>query len=240
MKLYDELADWWPIFSAPSDYEEEAGIYADAFALHARRELSTMLELGSGGGNNASWMKERFDLTLCDLSPAMIDVSRRLNPDLEHHVGDMRSVRLGRRFDAVLIHDAIMYMCTEDDLRAAIGTAAAHLEPGGMAMFVPDDTLETYVPETEHGGHDGPDGRAVRYLMWTTEPEANICYTTFVYVLRDGERETIESERHTWGLFPRATWLTLIAESGLEPEVVPYPHSAFDREHEIFCGHAPA
>jgi len=43
----------------------------------------------------------------------------------------MRSVRLGRTYDAVIIHDAIMYMTTEDDLVAALATARAHLAPAG-------------------------------------------------------------------------------------------------------------
>ncbi len=236
MKLYDELADWWPIFSAPADYEEEAGIYADAVALHARREVHHVLELGSGGGNNASFIKERFDMTLCDLSPGMLAVSRKLNPELDHVQGDMRTVRLGRRFDAVLIHDAIMYMTTEDDLAAAIRTAAEHLEPDGMALFVPDDTAESYVPETEHGGHDG-DGRSIRFLQWGAPANGTVCTSTFVYVLREGDREWVDSEQHTWGLFPKATWLRLITDAGLEPQVLPYPHSEFERAHELFVGH---
>ena len=28
MKLYDELAEWWPLFSAPADYAEEAAFFA--------------------------------------------------------------------------------------------------------------------------------------------------------------------------------------------------------------------
>jgi SAM-dependent methyltransferase len=239
VKLYDELADWWPIFSAPADYEEEAGIYADTIALHARREIRNVLELGSGGGNNASFIKERFDMTLCDLSEGMLAVSRALNPELEHVQGDMRTVRLGRLFDAVMIHDAIMYMTTQADLAAAIRTAADHLEPNGMALFVPDDTTESYVPESELGGHDG-DGRSIRFLQWGHPATGSVCKSTFVYVLREGGREWIESEEHTWGLFPRAVWLGLIADAGLEPDVYPYPHSEFDRTHELFAGHKPA
>ena len=56
--------------------------------------------------------------TAVDISPQMLANSQALNPDVEHHVGDMRSVRLGRRFQAVLIHDAISYMLTEEDLSA--------------------------------------------------------------------------------------------------------------------------
>ena len=45
--------------------------------------------------------------------------SRRLNPGVSHYVGDMRSVRLGETFDAVLIHDSLDYMTTEVELRGS-------------------------------------------------------------------------------------------------------------------------
>lgn len=111
-----------------------------------------MLELGSGGGNNASHMKREFLLTLVDRSPGMLGVSRRLNPECEHVEGDMRSVRLGRTFDAVFVHDAIAYLTTEDDLRALFETAFEHCRRGGVALFVPDCVGETFEPATDHGG----------------------------------------------------------------------------------------
>jgi hypothetical protein len=46
-------------------------------------------------------------MTLVEPSVGMLAVSRALNPDLEHVQGDMRTVRLGRHFDAVFVHDAI-------------------------------------------------------------------------------------------------------------------------------------
>ena len=82
--------------------------------------MREVLELGSGGGNNAVHLKAGFDLTLVDLSAEMVAVSQPLNPECDHVVGDMRTVRLGRTFDAVFVHDAVAYMLTEDDLRAAM------------------------------------------------------------------------------------------------------------------------
>lgn len=237
-RLYGDLASWWPIFSSPEHYEEEASTFVATLHANKRRDLQHVLELGSGGGNNASHMKTHFDMTLVDLSPAMIKVSRELNPELEHIEGDMRTVRLERTFDAVMIHDAIAYMLTEDDLAAAIATAVAHLDPGGIALFVPDDTTETFKMLTDHGGDDG-DGRAIRYLQWTHPPKGTTHETTFVYVLREGDDVSIESETHTFGLFPRAIWLRLIEDAGLEARAVPYEHSEFESPREMFVGLKP-
>jgi hypothetical protein len=69
----------------------------------------------------------------------------------------MRTVRLDHQFDAVFIHDAIVYMTTEADVRAAIETAFLHCRPGGAALFAPDHLRENFAEDTEHGGHDDDD-----------------------------------------------------------------------------------
>ena len=170
MRLYTDLAPWWPLLSAPEDYEEEAAIYANLIIEHSARPPDTVLELGSGGGNNASHMKARFKMTLVDRSDGMLEVSRRLNPDCEHFQGDMRTVRLNREFDAVFVQDAVCYMTTEADLRNAIETAAVHCAPRGVVLFAPDFIRENFRTGTDHGGHDGT-GRALRYLEWVHDPD---------------------------------------------------------------------
>src|SRR5262245_58467431 len=127
LKLYGELADWWGLLSDPGDYAEEAGVAADLLRESCEGgALETVLELGSGGGNLASHLKKHFTLTLSDVSAAMVQVSRVLNPECEHIVGDMRTLRLGRTFDGVLVHDAIGYMTTIEDLRQALETCTVH------------------------------------------------------------------------------------------------------------------
>ena len=138
MKLYTELASWWPLLSAPEDYAEEAAFYESQLVAACDGPARTLLELGSGGGNNASHMKARFELTLVEPSPGMLELSQALNPGCEHVEGDMRSVRLGRTFDCVFVHDAVVYMTSEADLRAAIETASIHCRPGGSVLFAPD------------------------------------------------------------------------------------------------------
>ena len=115
-KLYSELAAWWPLLSAPEEYAEEAAFYRKAILAACSTPPHTMLELGSGGGNNASHLKQHFRMALVDRSPDMLEVSRALNPECEHIEGDMRSLRLARTFDAVFIHDALMHLTSEGDL----------------------------------------------------------------------------------------------------------------------------
>ncbi len=239
MKLYRELASWWPLLSAPLDYAEEAAIAAKTMVEGAQGPVRRVLELGCGGGNNASHLKARFEMTLTDRAPGMLAVSRALNPECEHIAGDMRTLRLERTFDAVFVHDAVMYLTRERDLRAAVTTAFAHLRPGGVALFVPDDVKETWRSVTSHGGHDG-DGRALRYLVWSYDPDPSDTTTiaAYAFLLREGARIRCVHDKHTLGLFPRATWVKAFQDAGFSLTTVPYLHSSFPpgAGRELFLG----
>jgi SAM-dependent methyltransferase len=219
VRLYGDLAPWFHLLTAPEDYAVEAERYR-GLIVEAVPEARTLLELGSGGGNNASHLRAHFACTLSDVSPQMLELSRRLNPECEHVLGDMRTLRLGRTFDAVFVHDAIAYMATEDDLRDCLRTAFAHTRAGGVALFVPDFTRETFAPGTSHGGHDGADGRSLRYLEWVTDPDpADTTYDVdyAVVVHEPGQEPRAVHDHHVEGLFPEHTWLHLLEQAGFEP-----------------------
>ncbi len=218
MKLYDELAPWWPVISPPWHYAEEAEDYRRRLEAAAGRPLREVLELGSGGGHNASHLKAHWRMTLVDLSPGMRARSEARNPECEHVTGDMRSVRLGRTFDAVFLHDAVAYMTTESDLAAALATVAAHLAPGGVALVAPDYTAETFAPGTEVESNAEGD-REVRYLTWMLPPAPGETAfdVHYAFLLRDAAGTVrCVHDLHREGLFPRATWLRLFAAAGLD------------------------
>jgi SAM-dependent methyltransferase len=222
-RLYDEFADWFHLLTAPADYAEEASFFLRVFAEALDAPPRTLLELGSGGGCMASHYKRHIRATLTDRSPQMLALSRTINPECEHIEGDMRTLRLGRLFDVVLLHDAVTYRLTEAELARAMATAHAHLRPGGVAVFAPDYVRETFQPQTRHGGHDGA-GRALRYLEWTTDPDrADRTYQVdYAYLLReDGKPPRVEHDRHIEGLFGRDTWLRLLAEAGFHASTRP-------------------
>jgi SAM-dependent methyltransferase len=220
-KLYGELAPWFHLLTAPEDYAEEAEVYRRLLVERADGPVETVLELGSGGGNNASHLKRHFTLTLVDRSPGMLQLSRELNPECEHVEGDMRSVRLERTFDAVFVHDALAYITTEPDLRAVFETAYAHCRPGGSALFVPDYVADTFAPRTDHGGHDASGGlRGLRYVEWVQQPVGETYAVDFAYLLRDRDRIRVEHDRHVCGLFNRETWLRGLEEIGFDVDTV--------------------
>ena len=236
MKLYDELAEWWPVFSDPKEYRSEAAHIARVLRKATTPAPRTLLELGSGGGNSAFHLKASFAMTLVDMSPQMLKVSRKLNPECKHVKGDIRTVRLGRTFDAVFVHDAICHMTTERDLRAVMQTAYEHCRPGGVALFVPDFVRETFVEGTDHGGSDSP-RRRLRFLQWVFDPDPNdtTYLVDFAILLRNKKGEAhVVHDRHVLGLFPRSRWLRLLREVGLKAIVV-----RDDEVRELFVGRRP-
>jgi SAM-dependent methyltransferase len=240
-RLYQDLAEWWPLISPPGEYAEES-----AFAARLLRQASgpvhEVLELGSGGGHCASHLAEHFTMTLVDLSAPMLEVSRRLNPECAHVQGDMRTIRLGRIFDAVFVHDAVAYMTSEDDLRQLMDTAFAHCRPGGVAVFVPDNVAETYQAVTGWGGSDGADGRGARFLDWAWDPDPADTWTVTEYAFllrdRDGTVRAVH-ERHRLGLFPGASWLRLLAGAGFAAEAVMEETSEDRQPRQLFAGRRP-
>ena len=120
-RMYDDFAHLWFLITPPEDYAEEAQHWRDALREKLGPGRHEILELGVGGGNNLSHLTNDFQATAVDLSEKMLQNSMKLNPGVEHHVGDMRNIRLEKTFKAVLIHDAIGYMLTEDDLRDVSG-----------------------------------------------------------------------------------------------------------------------
>jgi SAM-dependent methyltransferase len=237
--LYAELTPWYHLVDPPADHADEVACFLEAFAAGIVGPSATLLELGSGAGHNACHLKARFACTLSDISEPMLALSRARNPECEHVAGDMRTLRLGRTFDAVLAHDGITYMTTEADLSAAIETAFVHTRPGGAAIFTPDDVADTFVAGAEL--HESDDGeRSLRYLEWSWDPVPGDGKVRVEYALLMREAGEVRSfhDRHETGLFPRATWIRLLEDAGFVVDSVrrPIGDGATD---EIFVGRRP-
>lgn len=235
-RLYTDLAALWPLLSPPEDYAPEAKLIRQIL----RRELGpatrtkpwSLLELGAGGGHTLYHLQDVADAVAVDLSPAMLGNCRRLCPGVETVVGDMRNVRLGREFDAVLLHDAVDYITTERDLRRTLKTVHAHLRRGGVALVAPTYTRETFADhEMEHDNRGAPSGVAYASYVHDPDPGDATFEMILVYLLRRRGRVHVVEDRHTCGLFPRKTWLALLREAGFR---VRSRQGQSDRPFEMF------
>ncbi len=236
-RLYTDLAHLWPHLSPPEHYAEETEtlreLIDDALGQPPAGQRWSVLELGAGGGHSTVHLKAHFDVTASDLSPQMLAHCNALNPDVPTTEGDMRTMRLGKTFDVVLICDAIDYMTTRDDAVAALTTVAAHLRPGGVALIAPTYTAETFTDgDVAHDATAGMNPSApgdeaipgVTYFSFVHDPDP--ADTTFemilLYLLRDHETRQVQTieDRHTCGLFSIQDWQDMAEEAGLDAEAL--------------------
>lgn len=237
-RMYTEFAEYCQLMNPREDYVAEAPQWTAVLRRHLGPGRHEILELGSGGGNQLSYWSEEFRVTAVDLSPAMLEQARKLCPDAELHVGDMRTIRLGRRFQAVLIADAIDYLVSEDDLRAAFATAAAHLEPRGVFITCPDYYRETFAGPiascgTNHAGQTH--FTSVEYIHDPDPFDTTIDVLNW-YLLNEAGRLRIEQDRHVYGLFPMQTWLDLMARAGFAVQKVRFQVADPGREVYLLVG----
>lgn len=239
--FYNELARWWSLISPVADYQEEASYVVSLLLAHPQ-PVRRVLELGSGGGHNAFHLKRHFSLTLTDLSAEMLGVSHQINPECEHVQGDMRALRLERQFDAVFVHDAVDYMTTQGDLTRALTTAYQHCRPGGLAVFMPDDIRETFEENTSLDERDAEDGRAVRFMTWTWDPDLHddAVHTEYSFLLRDTDG-TVRAvhETHHLGVFSCHVWLRLLSAVGFEARAVLEETTEDRAPRTVFLGVRP-
>lgn len=203
---YNDLAwteDW---LADPAEYEDEVMVYVDLIKRTASEPPSTLLHLGSGAGGHDWIFKRHFTVTGVDLSLGMLNKARLVHPDIAYLEGDMRTLRLNRQFDAVVIPDSIDYMASQDDLRLAIQTAVAHLKTSGVLIVVakPEETFHN-----NNFAYTGEkDGVHVTLLEnnYVNPFRPNTYEATFVYLIRQQGELTIHTDHQVLGLFSQATW----------------------------------
>ena len=238
IRLYYDLAYLWPIISPPEEYGSEARVFADIVHDELGPGRHRLLELGVGGGHNLFHLTAGFECTAVDLSPDMLALSQALNPGVDHHGGDMRSIRLDGVFDAVLVHDAASYLLTEQDLQETFATAAAHLLPGGVLMVAPDWVQETF-PDGWVYDWDRKQGDIevnIQEVMVDPDPADTQVESTYTYTIKKEGETTVEVDTHITGLFPLNTWSGLMGQAGFSVEVRPLPPNEGGYGSWLFIG----
>ena len=231
-RLYTELAHLWPYLSPPEHYVEETEslreLIDDALGQPAQSQRWSLLELGAGGGHSTIHLKAHYDCLASDLSLDMLAHCNTLNPDVPTVEGDMRSMRLDKQFDIVLICDAIDYMTTRADAIASLATIAAHLRPGGVALFAPTYTRETFTngdvadDGTTIPGIAGDDDLTYFSFVHDPDPTDTSFEMILLYLVRDAQSRQVKTieDRHTCGLFSIQDWQDMATEAGLDVEAL--------------------
>ncbi len=218
LRMYDDLAWAWPMVSSLEDYKEESERVASIIEERSRTPARTLLHLGCGGGHNDHVLKEHFEVTGVDIAEGMLALARELNPEVAYHVGDMRDVRLGRTFDAVIALDSIGYMLTEEDLGAAFRTAFEHLGPGGTFVTLAEMSREGFEQHRtyHHVGVQGDVEVVLFESYYDPDPSDTTYEGVFVYLVRRSGELELYTDLHELGIFDLGTWRRLLEGTGFE------------------------
>lgn len=238
-RLYRDLAWVWPIISPPEDYIEETALFSKTIREHAGVDVKTVLNLGCGGGHNDYALKKYFAVTGVDISEVMLARARELNPEAKYHPGDMRTVRLGKTFDAVTIFDSINYMLTVEDLRAVFSTAFRHLRRGGVLLTLVEQTPERFQQSLTNCTRHTREDTDIVFIanVYDPDPGDTTYEATFVYLIRRRGRLRVVTDRHICGIFGLETWLGVLKEAGFEVNQMEFklPGPEGDRYPMLVC-----
>lgn len=141
-RVFDAYASYYDLLYRDKDYAGEVA-YVHKQLSRQRGVVGSLLELGCGTGRHAvEFLKLGYAVSGVDLSESMVQqaVERAARTvggaKLDFRVGDVRTVRLRRKFDAVVaLFHVMSYQTRNSDLEAAFQTAAGHLKPGGLFLF---------------------------------------------------------------------------------------------------------
>lgn len=211
---YNELAWTEDLLGDLAECANEAAGFLELIRQHAVAPPESLLHLGCGAGAHDVTFKQHCSVTGVDISRGMLDRARGRNPEVTYIEDDLRTVRLGKVFDAVAIPDSIDYMVTREDLRMALDTAAAHLKPGGVLLVVckPRENFRE-----NNFGYTGTQGDVEVTLFENNYINPNRPETyeaTLVYLVRRRGELTVHTDYHVLGLFTREVWDQALADAG--------------------------
>jgi len=221
-RMYGDLAWVWPIMSNPGEYVHESERFAALIKQYAQIQTRTLLNLGCGGGNNDNTLKKHFEVTGTDISEGMLANAKRLNPEVRYLAGDMRTLRLGETFDAVVVFDSISYMQAESELLAVFQTAFEHLKPGGAFVTYQENDPRTFKQNAVRHQIESKANTELVFIenYYDPDPADTTIEGTFLYLIRKSGELHVEMDRHVLGIFPRKIWLTLLRKTGFHVKVL--------------------
>jgi SAM-dependent methyltransferase len=221
---YADLAAVYDAFTEGHDHERWLGLVED-LAVENGLAGRRLLDVGCGTGNSFLPMLARgYEVVGCDLSP---DMAARAREKVQVHgaraevfVADMRALPELGAFDLVTcLDEAMNYMLSGDQMRAALEGFARNLRPGGIAVF-DSNNLRAY--RLWYAGTNAHDGEGTFFCIRgdasSSEIEPGALASVWIEVFserEDGLWERTRS-RHVQRHHPRADVERAIAEAGLE------------------------
>ena len=247
MPEYDRLADLYDL--------EYGHTYDLPFWLAlAGRERGPVVEWGAGTGRLAVALLEAgFEVTAVEVSESMLKKGRKKSNAVGWVGGDMRGVKLGRRYGlAVCAFNSFLCLRSQEDALAFLRNAHEHLEPGGLlgievSAFTPEELCEDPGgPTLRHDfSRETPRGRLERFSVSRYDAASQLLRMRLFYELydREGKLESKRTHELVIRIVGRGELELMLRLAGFEVEAV---YGGFEGEpftaesdHLIMLAHRP-
>ncbi|NEP79449.1 MAG: class I SAM-dependent methyltransferase [Okeania sp. SIO3B3] len=140
MTVYDSINDAYDLVY--TDVHEKVPFVVDILQKYQKQEI---LELGCGSGLFTIPLKQQgFNIEGLEISPEMLKVTQKKEPDLKLHQGDMRSFNLPKSFDAILILSSTLTLLqNQQEMNQCLSCSYEHLKTGGILFLeLPNHRVE--------------------------------------------------------------------------------------------------
>ena len=233
-RLYNDLAWLWPFWGSVEEYRKESELAVDLIKQHAEIEVRSLLDITCGAGKNTFNLKKHLAVYGLDISNAMLDNARKLNPDCTFYQADMRDFDLKRQFDSIYINDGIAYITTTGDLFKTFQCAFKHLCNGGVMICYAEFRKEDFVQNKTQSTLSKTDTMEVTFIENNYDPDPNddTFETTMIYLIREKGKSRIEHDHHICGIFTVDVWRDLLQKTGFK--ITEYPKSTDPFESPLF------
>jgi SAM-dependent methyltransferase len=218
---YGTRPELYDVEYSAKDYAAEA----DTLARIVRGRspgATTLLDVACGTGKHLERLRAEFACEGVDLDEGLLAVARERLPGIPLHHGDMRTLDLGRQFDAVTcLFSAIGFVKGTDELAAAAQALARHVEPGGVLLVEPWLTPDVWVPNRPHVLAADAPGLALARVTVSGLRGERISTTEMHYVV--GTADGIEHfvDEHELYLFTEDEMRAAFEQAGLRAELDP-------------------
>lgn len=229
-RLYNDLAWLWPLWGSVEEYKEESETAVDLIKRHAQIEVNTLLDITCGGGKNLFHFKKHFDAYGLDISKAMLENAKRLNPECNFYLADMRYFDLKRQFDAIYMNDGIAYITSAEDLLRTFQGAFEHLHPGGVMICYAEFCKEDLVQNKTESTVSKTDNMEVTFIEnnYDPDPADDTFEAMMIYLIRENGKLRIEHDFHVCGTFTVDVWRDLLRKAGFRVTEYPKGANTFD------------
>ena len=208
---------------------------AEAAQLHqiiteACPPARTLLDVACGTGAHLTELRQWYTVEGVDISPAMLEVASTRLPGVALHLADMRTLDLGRQFDAVIcLFSSIGYITDPSELQSTVGRLADHVGPGGVLILDgwirPDEWSHEYLGDPDIASDD--EMTVVRLTL--SRRVGKITELDMHHLVRTESGIEHFIETHRLALTPTKEYVSSVKHAGLKARIVPDFMPARDR-----------